>query len=95
MPAPINYHALSQMLMQGQGVLDGYQPQQQGGSQGLLGNVMPVGGPQGTVRPIPITPRIQQSFQKRLRNAGDDEELARIVRDAARYGVDWSYMLAK
>jgi hypothetical protein len=42
-------------------------------------------------RPIlPITPEISRRMKKRLENAGDDEAAKRVIRDAAKYGVDWS-----
>jgi hypothetical protein len=53
------------------------------------------GGAVGAGQPLPITPDIAARFQRRLQSADDDEALARVVRDAARYGVDWSHMLGK
>jgi hypothetical protein len=44
---------------------------------------------------LPINPSIAKRFQRRLENATDDAALARVVRDAAKYGVDWSHYLAK
>ena len=57
--------------------------------------IQQVGGPNNNaVAPVPmmpqITPQIARRFQKRLENAGSDDELARVIRDAAKYGVDWS-----
>jgi hypothetical protein len=54
------------------------------------------GRAEGGAAPAPvlqITPQVTQRFQRRLQNAGSDEELERIVGDAAKYGVDWSHML--
>ena len=44
-------------------------------------------------KPLPITPEIRRRFQKRLENAESDDHVRRVVRDAARYGVDWSHHL--
>lgn len=42
---------------------------------------------------LPITPEIAARFRKRLIDADNDEALKKVVRDAAKYGVDWSHML--
>ena len=57
--------------------------------------VKKVGGPTGTVTAVPITPEIKTRLERRLKNADDDGELAKVVRDAAKYGVDWSHLLPK
>jgi hypothetical protein len=55
----------------------------------------PVGGSE-LARPIlPITPEVSRRMKKRLENAGDDEAVKRVIRDAAKYGVDWSQHGAK
>jgi hypothetical protein len=68
------------------------------GGQGLVQQAGGPRGPQGTVGAVPIlqiTPEISKRLERRVQNAGDDEELSRVVRDAAKYGVDWSYLLGK
>ena len=39
---------------------------------------------------LPITPAIAARMLRRLENAESDEQLQRVVKDAAKYGVDWS-----
>lgn len=38
-----------------------------------------------------ITPAIAARMQRRLENAESDEQLQRVIKDAAKYGVDWSH----
>jgi len=45
------------------------------------------------VKPLEITPAIRARMQARAANAVDDNALRSVVRDAARYGVDWSHLL--
>jgi hypothetical protein len=44
---------------------------------------------------LPITPQIRARMEKRVGMADDDVELERVVRDAAKYGVDWTHLIAK
>lgn len=37
-----------------------------------------------------ITPAIAARMERRLRNAESDEQIQRVIKDAAKYGVDWS-----
>ena len=47
------------------------------------------GGPAAPVIPVlPITPQTQQRLQRRWQNADSDDELRRVIKDAARYGID-------
>jgi len=39
---------------------------------------------------LQITPAIAARMQRRLENAESDEQLQRVIKDAAKYGVDWS-----
>jgi hypothetical protein len=39
---------------------------------------------------LQITPAIAARMQRRLENAESDEQLQRVVKDAAKYGVDWT-----
>ena len=61
-----------------------------------MGDILRVGGgPSNNAVPvIPITPQIASNFQRRLSNADNDDDLTKIVRDAAKYGVDWSHLLS-
>lgn len=47
----------------------------------------------GAVRPVPMTPDVASRMQRRLQNAGGDDDVRRVVNDAAKYGVDWSHLL--
>jgi hypothetical protein len=40
---------------------------------------------------LPITPQIRARFERRQKDEGTD--VHKLVKDAAKYGVDWSYML--
>lgn len=40
---------------------------------------------------LQITPAIAARMQRRLQNAQSDEETQRVIKDAAKYGVDWSH----
>lgn len=39
--------------------------------------------------------KLKRRMEKRLANADTDEELGRVVKQAAKHGVDWSHMLEK
>jgi hypothetical protein len=47
-------------------------------------------GGMSDVQPLQITPQIRARMERRLQNAEGDEEVQRVIKDAARYGVDWS-----
>ena len=59
------------------------------------GRIYPHYADGGNVIPIhqPITPDIADEFHRRLREADSDDELHGVVKDAARYGVNWSHLL--
>lgn len=42
------------------------------------------------IQPYSITPQIRTRMERRLQNAEGDDQLQRVIKDAARYGVDWS-----
>lgn len=66
--------------------------------QQMADMLMMAGGPRWQFPSPPykeILPGTAKRFQRRLDNSGSDEELTRIVRDAAKYGIDWTHMLAK
>jgi hypothetical protein len=47
-------------------------------------------GGMSDVQPVQITPQIRARMERRLQDAEGDEEVQRVIKDAARYGVDWS-----
>jgi hypothetical protein len=106
MQAPVDYNMLMQMLQMGpQPVADrgptgprginAIAAPESGGVRPYAGGANPTGLPRLKFGNLPITPQIKARMEKRVGNAQDDVELERVVRDAAKYGVDWTYMLAK
>jgi hypothetical protein len=91
-----DYGAMVQQLlmasgMQPQQVADTGSPIKEKMSRyGLTEGARGYSGGYGTAVP---SARTIKSLQRRVQTADSDEELARVVRDAGRYGVDWSYML--
>jgi hypothetical protein len=107
MQAPVDYNMLMQMLQMGPQPVADRGPTGPRGINAIAapesGGVRPYAGganPRGInwntfnkhlANPTKeITPQVQARFQRRLENT---ENIEQVVKDAAKYGVDWSYML--
>lgn len=44
---------------------------------------------------VPLTPDIRKRLERRAKRVDNDEDIRRVVKDAAKHGVDWSHLMEK